>query len=716
MIVGMEVAERPCLVVGGGRIGARKALTLLDHGAQVTVVSPQLSARLQAQVAAGTVSWLQRSYESMILDEGYLLVIAATDEPSLNFRIAQDCKARGILHCIASSGKLSTVIFPASVNVDGLKVAVLSDGKSPSRSRDLRDVLSQALLERMNSQPRLGLFGARREDVGPEISELLAGHTDARLQENVREIFGSEEFFVLSTCQRLEFYFHSCSDGQLPDRLHKLLHEKGGPKTNWYSKTGLEAYYHLLRVVLGLDSAFVGETDIVGQVRAAARTRFTSNDRSRLKNTIDDVLAAGQEIRRQWPINGQDVSWAQQVCRIFEDRIKSETVGQVLLAGSGRLARQIGLKLAKRGYNLRVFTRRLCGHTERFCREIRATLHSRDQLTEFFPDANGLVLATTSSSPVFGLGDAMQLPRGSIVIDLGVPPNVALEVINALDGRYIGLNDIASKTNYAHNIKQQLAIAQNQRKAFEYALRWHKRMYGPQKIVRQARIGLRPSALSRLQTMELLQALLVIAPRLDVHLVTTETPGDRDKTTPLIDIAQDDFFTRGLDLALLEGAIDIALHSSKDVPSQLRPGLAVAAVTPSFVSNECLVGRNGTSLQNLPANSRVGVSSERRKKGILRLRPDLHVLPIRGNVEERIAQVDAGQFDAVVLAAVGLWRLGLEHRISQWFTTDEFPPPPGQGSLALIVRDDNPELINLLKPLDLGERTHLQWTEQESIS
>ena len=201
-----------------------------------------------------------------------------------------------------------------------------------------------------------------------------------------------------------------------------------------------------------------------------------------------------------------------------------------------------------------------------------------------------------------------------------------------------------------------------------------------------------------------------------MELEIIKTKGDAFLKAPLAEIGGKGLFVKEIEQALLDKRIDIAVHSTKDLPSQLRPGLAVAAVTPSFVSNECLVGRNGASLDELPINARVGVSSERRREGILRLRPDLCVLPIRGNVEERIAQVDAGKFEAVVLAAVGLLRLGLEHRISQWFTTNDFPPPPGQGSLALIVRDDNPELTNLLKPLDLGERAHLQWAEQESIS
>ncbi len=223
------------------------------------------------------------------------------------------------------------------------------------------------------------------------------------------------------------------------------------------------------------------------------------------------------------------------------------------------------------------------------------------------------------------------------------------------------------------------------------------------------RVGGRGSALSVAQMNEALVSLRALLPGTPFEVKTLETPGDRDKHTPLPTVREEDFFTRDLDDALLSGDIDLAVHSAKDLPVPLPDGLCVAALLPATIPWECLVAREADSLSTLPAGARVGTSSERRRERLGALRPDLEPREIRGDIPDRLAQLDDGKFDALILAAVGLVRLGLTDRITQVFTPREFPPMPGQGALALMVREADTALRHALAPLDLGDREGLPW-------
>lgn len=258
------------------------------------------------------------------------------------------------------------------------------------------------------------------------------------------------------------------------------------------------------------------------------------------------------------------------------------------------------------------------------------------------------------------------------------------------------------------------AVARADKLAFEKTIEWQSRQPGRARVSGPVRIGGRGSALSVYQ-LEYVQAILrLLAPGAELEVVTVDTPGDRDKSTPLPNVRDEDFFTRDLDDALQARRIDLAVHSAKDLPSRIRPGLCVAAVTPSYAPWDCLVTPDGGPLASLPAGARVGTSSARRRDDLLKLRPDLFPVEIRGNVPDRVRQLDEGNYDALVLAAVGLMRLDLGQRISQVFTVDEFPPTPGQGSLALMVRAEDFELLHLLHSLDLGCKKGLPWLQDES--
>ncbi len=199
------------------------------------------------------------------------------------------------------------------------------------------------------------------------------------------------------------------------------------------------------------------------------------------------------------------------------------------------------------------------------------------------------------------------------------------------------------------------------------------------------RIITRSSRLALAQVEELLK----IYPELQADVTSTTSYGDRHKEVSLMSDIAPDFFTRELDHALLSGTHDIAVHSAKDLPYPLTPGLEIYALTEARDKSDSLVTRNGSTLATLPAGARVGTSSKQRKAELQRLRPDLTVVPIRGNIEERIAQVDNGSIDALIVASCALDRLALSHRRAERLP---FATHPLQGHLAVVGLQGRSEL------------------------
>ena len=215
-------------------------------------------------------------------------------------------------------------------------------------------------------------------------------------------------------------------------------------------------------------------------------------------------------------------------------------------------------------------------------------------------------------------------------------------------------------------------------------------------------VGTRASALARTQT-ELVIALLVAAHHgLACETRVIATAGDRTQESgrPLPEIGGKGLFTAELERALLDGEIDLAVHSLKDLPTEDAPGVLIGAVTAREDVRDCLVARAASSLADLPAAALLGTSSLRRTAQLLALRPDLDVRSIRGNVDTRIRKVDSGEYDAVVLAAAGVRRLGLDAAVTEWLAEDVVLPAPGQGALAVQCRADHAVLRGLLARID----------------
>jgi len=215
-------------------------------------------------------------------------------------------------------------------------------------------------------------------------------------------------------------------------------------------------------------------------------------------------------------------------------------------------------------------------------------------------------------------------------------------------------------------------------------------------------LGTRSSALALAQTELAIELLRSAWPELVCEIEPIVTHGDRTQASgePLPEIGGKGLFTAELEQALRDGRIDLAVHSLKDLPTEDAPGLALGAVCLREDARDCLVARDGLGLEQLPPGAAIGTSSLRRSAQLRGMRHDVVIGSIRGNVDTRIRKVREGEFDAVVLAAAGIRRLGRERDVTDWFEPERMVPAPGQGALALQCRADDGETLALLAEVD----------------
>ncbi len=221
-------------------------------------------------------------------------------------------------------------------------------------------------------------------------------------------------------------------------------------------------------------------------------------------------------------------------------------------------------------------------------------------------------------------------------------------------------------------------------------------MSAPSRIV----IASRESRLALWQSEHVRSALKCLYPDCDVQILGMTTQGDRILDVSLSKIGGKGLFVKELEAALADGRADIAVHSAKDVPMALPAGFMLAAIGTREDARDCLVSNDYDSLAALPAGSVVGTSSLRREAQIRERYPQLKVAPLRGNLDTRLAKLDRGEYQAIILAAAGLKRLGLGARIRSMLSVEDSLPAPGQGALAIECRTGRDDLVQWLAPLN----------------
>jgi hydroxymethylbilane synthase len=232
---------------------------------------------------------------------------------------------------------------------------------------------------------------------------------------------------------------------------------------------------------------------------------------------------------------------------------------------------------------------------------------------------------------------------------------------------------------------------------------------------RELRIATRESALAMWQAEHIRARLAATYPQCKVGLVGFTTQGDRILDQPLADIGGKGLFIKELEVAMAEGRADLAVHSLKDVPMDMPEGFTLAAITAREDPRDAFVSNHYLDLGQLPGGARVGTSSLRREAQLRERDPLLSIEPLRGNVNTRLRKLDEGRYDAIILAAAGLKRLGFGNRIARLLDPDESLPAVGQGALALECRADRPDVIAALAPFADAETT-LATTAERAFS
>jgi hydroxymethylbilane synthase len=233
---------------------------------------------------------------------------------------------------------------------------------------------------------------------------------------------------------------------------------------------------------------------------------------------------------------------------------------------------------------------------------------------------------------------------------------------------------------------------------------------------RIVRIGTRGSKLARWQAEWIEGELKARFPSISFALVAISTQGDRILDVPLAKIGGKGLFVKEIEEALLDRRIDIAVHSMKDMPAEVPPGLSIGAIPERENPADVLLSREGKRFAELSPGSSVGTSSLRRSAQILHARPDIEIRPLRGNIDTRIRKLETGEMDAIVLAAAGIRRLGMEDRITEYLSERVMLPAVGQGALCVEIRAEDPEISLLVSSLDhpptrqivTGERAFLK--------
>ncbi len=218
--------------------------------------------------------------------------------------------------------------------------------------------------------------------------------------------------------------------------------------------------------------------------------------------------------------------------------------------------------------------------------------------------------------------------------------------------------------------------------------------------MRALRVGTRGSELALAQTRGIVATLKQRLPDIEIEIQVIKTIGDVVTDVPLSQVGDRGLFIKEIENALLKGSVDFAVHSMKDLPSSLPPGLTIAAVTVRLDPRDALISREARSIETLPRNGTLATGSLRRRSQVLAMRPDLRVVELRGNITTRLLKFDESSWDSMVLASAGLTRLGLEGRIATAISMDQMLPAVGQGALGLEARADDSEVSECLANLN----------------
>lgn len=233
---------------------------------------------------------------------------------------------------------------------------------------------------------------------------------------------------------------------------------------------------------------------------------------------------------------------------------------------------------------------------------------------------------------------------------------------------------------------------------------------------KRVRIGTRGSALAVWQSEWVKSRILALHPGCEVELVKIKTTGDKILDVPLAQVGGKGLFVKEIETALLEGRVDLAVHSMKDMPAEVPPGLCIGAIPQRENPLDVLVSKNGKSFEALPQGAKVGSSSLRRGAQVRHIRPDIEICGLRGNLDTRLRKLESEDLDAIILAAAGITRLGLAEHITEYIPESIMLPAIGQGALSIEMREGDEGIQPHVEPLDDRETRVTVETERAFLA
>ncbi len=543
----------------------------------------------------------------------------------------------------------------------------------------------------------------------------------------VWELDGAAEALALSTCNRTEYYLAGSGERMAEALMSALERGRGLSREEldaFYLRNGRDVARHLFRVVGGLDSMVLGETEIFGQVKksyaAAHDAGLTGGVLNRL---FQRAFAVGKRLRRETSIQEGATSVGGVAVELAEKIFGHLSESTVMLLGAGEMSRATAQCLLSRGAGRLLVANRSYDRAAALAGEMGGEAVEFGAWESALEDAD-VVIASTGAPHAVIRREAVERVRRArkfrclFMIDIAVPRDIEPEV-GEIDEVYLYdidmLEQIAGesrKRRHAQITECEKIIEDELGKFSLPAVRGHSVGALPGVL----NVGTRGSALALAQAALTEEALSEAFPRIKVVRRVIRTTGDRRTDIPLAQLAVAEggmdkgLFVKELELALASGKIDLAVHSLKDVPTVLAPEFEIAAVLPRAPAGDVLVARQPGGLAALPDGAVVGTSSVRRAMQLRWLRPGLRVADIRGNVPTRLSKLAGGGFDAIMLAEAGLRRLGFP--VSEPIVLDgatlhpavlddrEFLPAAGQGAIGFEIRSDDKTTAEILHTLN----------------
>ena len=525
----------------------------------------------------------------------------------------------------------------------------------------------------------------------------------------------AEELVWVSTCNRVDLY----AVGKKKNCEAALIGFLSGPSLgdgnkpgggHLYSKTGREALDHLLNVACGLDSMVVGENEILGQLKDSYYAAKSAGATGRLTNTLfQRAIGVGKHVRANTKISqgGRSVAFVavQYAGRIFGDLADAK----VLLLGAGEMAEAAAATFTEKKAGLTVINRTHAAGQELAAR-FGAQCLPWESLEEALTAADVVLVSTAAPEPVITkdlMKKIMSLRHGNpiFLVDISVPRNIQQEAGSLSNVYLYNIDDL--ERIVAENLAQLTGEITKAREIISVkgAEIWDRFLQDtsvdPAGFTAPLVIGTRGSRLALAQT-EIICG-LVRGEGAAIEQKIIKTSGDiflDDSVEKLIAADGKGLFVKEIERDLLDGGIKLAMHSLKDLPGELAEGLLIAAYLKREDPRDAIVTRAGCKLAELPPGAKIATGSQRRRFQIAKLRPDAVFIPLRGNMDTRLAKLDRGDCDAIVVAYAALRRLGLEKRITQIFSADEVVPAPGQGIIAVEAASSDLQTLRLARQLD----------------